>query len=150
MKFSSQKMLRQNLWTEKGLVIGALGFVKGIIYKPECNPTNSRPIFILVEFDRAWLGKQFLIKLAYSMTVHKWQGLTLDKAVVDIGNEFRNYPCCFFKNKNMARISTQNWIWSTTFDINKRPAFQERKLFYIRIMYKLIPAIPDEIRQFLV
>ena len=104
-------MLRQNLWTAKGLVNGALGFVRDIVYTPGTKPPQQ-PIVIMVEFD-AYSGptiegnlvpitsimrtikhrsniynrKQFPIQLASAMTIHKSQGLTLDKAVVNIGKK---------------------------------------------------------------
>lgn len=166
-------MLRRNLWTEKGLVNGALGFVREIIYEPECNPSNSKPVVILAQFDKytgptinglvpiapvtnnfkykgqSMSRKQFPIQLAYSMSVHKSQGLTLDKALVDIGNEF----CLGISYVALSRTKTwQGLALKTEFDqprllgINRRTAFTERKTFYQSIADKIIPAIPDEIR----
>ena len=101
----------RNLWTAKGLVNGALGFVRDIVYAPQTRPPEQ-PIVIMVEFD-AYSGptiqgnlvpissvtrtikhrsqtfnrKQFPTQLASAMTIHKSQGLTLDKAVVNIGKK---------------------------------------------------------------
>ena len=105
-------MLTANLWTEKGLVNGSLGTVENIIFE---NGPPSLPTVVFVKFDkyneptitnlgrvkvvlivlikRTWEGKmgicsrvQLPICLAWAITVHKSQGLTLPKAKIDLGN----------------------------------------------------------------
>jgi len=109
-------MLRTNLWTEAGLVNGSVGTVQEIIFEENQSPP-SLPISVLIEFDNysgpaiiteckrlvpispirhSWEGKrgtcsrlQVPICLAWAITVHKSQGLTLQKAVLDLGkNEY--------------------------------------------------------------
>ena len=108
-------MLRKNLWVEKGLVNGSLGTVADIVYEIGKRPP-SLPALVLVKFDNfqgpflkddlfpvftttvTWKDKdteckrrQFPISVAYALTIHTAQGLTLDKAEIDIGKK-ENLP----------------------------------------------------------
>ncbi|KAK3916898.1 ATP-dependent DNA helicase PIF6 [Frankliniella fusca] len=102
-------MLRSNLWTEGGLVNGCVGYVTDIVY---CDAIDlDFPSFIMVKFDsfygptledgsipitrimKSWSVSniyctryQFPLTLAYAITVHKSQGLTLSKCVLHLDN----------------------------------------------------------------
>ncbi|KAK3923565.1 ATP-dependent DNA helicase [Frankliniella fusca] len=105
-------MLRANLWTDAGLVNGAFGTVKHIVFN-KGNDTKV-PDYILVKFDnfkgptvedecvpiartlRSWYMKdvyctriQFPLDLSYAVTFHKSQGLTIPKVVVHIQEKER-------------------------------------------------------------
>ncbi|EXX54639.1 ATP-dependent DNA helicase PIF1-like [Rhizophagus irregularis DAOM 181602=DAOM 197198] len=111
----SRVMLTANLWTETGLVNGSIGTVKDILFKEDQGPP-SLPIAVLVSFDsykgptitslegervvpiapirRTWDGKsgvcsrlQIPVCLAWAITVHKSQSLTLQKAIIDLGDK---------------------------------------------------------------
>lgn len=107
----SRVMLRSNLWTAHGLVNGATGTVDDIIYSPHTKPPTDQPLCVMVKFDRytgpsfhhpqvvpicpmtrAWTEKetkctrvQFPLQLAWAVTIHKCQGMTLDSAVISLG-----------------------------------------------------------------
>ncbi|KAK3926418.1 ATP-dependent DNA helicase [Frankliniella fusca] len=106
-------MLRVNLWTERGLVNGAMGEIEEIVYNEDAHPSHDPPSVLICKFPcykgpyldevkktvpiipltKSWINadgtncsrEQFPITLAYSTTIHKSQGLTLQKVFVDIG-----------------------------------------------------------------
>ena len=110
-------MLTMNLWTEVGLCNGALGTVLDFVYADGQQPP-CLPICVLVQFDEEYKGpsvssvfqrcvpicpitqvsdsmgkkyerQQLALKLAWAMTIHKCQGLTLTKAWIDLGSSER-------------------------------------------------------------
>jgi ATP-dependent DNA helicase PIF1 len=108
-------MLTKNVWQSKGLYNGALGTVRGLVFHANVSPP-SLPACILVEFDeydgpsavtnferpivpivpetaefdeacgKSGSRSQFPLVLGWAMTIHKSQGLTLDKVVLGIGS----------------------------------------------------------------
>ena len=111
----SRIMLTANLWTKFGLVNGSIRYVQDIIFEKEGPPYLPSVIFIkfdnyegptistldgikvvpIVPIQRVWKSKkgqicsrlQFPIYLAWALTTHKSQGLTLEKAIVDLGKK---------------------------------------------------------------
>ena len=104
-------MLTANLWVDKGLVNGSMGKVVAICYRSNETPPNL-PVAVVVKFDsyrgptlnegsvpiiplrRTWSSAggpcsrlQLPLKLAWAVTIHKAQGLTLDKVVIDVGKK---------------------------------------------------------------
>lgn len=101
-------MLISNLWTDVGLVNGAMGTIQAICYRSGGPP--DLPVAVMVHFDhyigptlhdgtvpippicQIWSASgsqhsrlQLPFKLAWAVTIHKSKGLTLDKVVIDIG-----------------------------------------------------------------
>ncbi|XP_059064929.1 uncharacterized protein LOC131856976 [Cryptomeria japonica] len=103
-------MLSANLWVETGLVNGALGQVKEIVYNGGEIPPEL-PLFVVVQFKNYigpfWdhdnpkniplvpiscgLRRHLPLKMAWALTIHKAQGLTLQRATIDIGNTDRQW-----------------------------------------------------------
>lgn len=52
LSIGSRVMLRTNLWIAKGLVNGALGTVRDILYESGKRPITDLPVCIMVEFDK--------------------------------------------------------------------------------------------------
>ena len=101
-------MLTSNLWTDAGLVNGALGVTQQIVYHPGSSPPKP-PTYVLIKFNN-YVGvpwdelfpqvvpitsikrgnkKQLPLKLALGLTIHKSQGMRLDKATINIGKQER-------------------------------------------------------------
>ncbi|CAB4011401.1 ATP-dependent DNA helicase PIF1 [Paramuricea clavata] len=109
-------MLTMNLWSSVGLCNGATGTVIDIIYQNNHQPPDL-PIVVIVEFvnyrgpvfnenqplcipiypitvtSQTEIGfherQQLPLRLAWALTIHKSQGLTLPKAWIDIGKSER-------------------------------------------------------------
>ena len=105
----AREMLTLNLWTDVGLVNGALGVIQQIVYNPRSSPPEP-PTYVLIKFDN-YVGvpwdesfpqvvpitsiergnkTKFPLKLSWGLTIHKSQGLTLDKATINIGKQERH------------------------------------------------------------
>ena len=110
-------MLTRNLWTDAGLCNGAIGTVKHIVYTNDGFPPGL-PVAVIVQFDDSYIGpsiskdiprrvpiipvlsnsdtlgnayerQQLPLRLAWSITIHISQGLTLNKAWIDLGTSER-------------------------------------------------------------
>ena len=133
-------MLTSNLWVEAGLVNGAMGTVQAICYQTGGPP--DLPTAVTIQFDsysgptlqdgfvpivpirRNWMAGaslcsrlQLPLKLAWAITIHKAQGLTLNKAVIDLGSkEF----CAGLTFVACSRVrSMSDLIFSPGFDFDR-------------------------------
>jgi len=146
-------MLTINLWVEVGLVNGALGSVVCVCNKEGGSP--ALPLAVMVKFDKyssptlfdgtlpitpvrhTWSSSgiqhsrlQILLKLAWAMTIHKAQGLTLDKIVVDIGKkEFSSgltYVACSRVRCIKDLLFIPRFPYSRLSNLSKSQRLQER------------------------
>ena len=150
-------MLTVNLWTEGGLVNRSMGVVKDIIYKDRGPPSLLVAVFIkfeeyngpiittlegdevvpIVPIKRSWEGKSGLcsriqvpICLAWAITVHKSQGLMLEKAKINLGNKEFAAGLSFV---TLSRVRSLNNIYFKQFSyerieyIKNCKRLQERK-----------------------
>ena len=129
-------MLTSNLWVDVGLVNGAMGTVRAICYRTGGPP--DLPIAVMVQFDRysgptfpdgtvpitplrrCWSSSggqcsrlQLPLKLAWAVTIHKSQGLTLDKVVVDVGKREFSTGLTFVAGSRVCQL--QDLIFSQPF-----------------------------------
>ena len=125
-------MLTANLWQEVGLCNGAAGTVYQMLYQENHQPPDL-PIAVLVEFDR-YAGPAFIadrpqcipippitfewdtgvhtklsrhqlpLKIRYAITIHKCQGQTLQKAVIDMGKSELAAGCTFVAISRLPRL----------------------------------------------
>ena len=125
-KIDSRVMLIKNLDVSKGLVNGALGTVKNIIYD-----NNTNKYIPLVLFDQnnieqlihpvTWelemdnciaTASQIPLMLAYSITIHKSQSLTLDNAVLDLEDCFCDHQIYVA----LSRLRSLNGLYLKSFN----------------------------------
>ena len=127
----AEVMLTSNLWTEVGLCNGSFGTIEQIWFGENMGPPNL-PVAVLVHFPSytglAFLGacpkcipvppkvfewmadgkhlsrQQVPLRLRYAMTIHKSQGQTLTKAVVDLGSGERVAGCTFVATSRVRSI----------------------------------------------
>ncbi|XP_028418786.1 uncharacterized protein LOC114544315 isoform X2 [Dendronephthya gigantea] len=128
----AEVMLTCNLWAEVGLCNGSFGTVEQFWFAENMGPPNL-PIAVLVHFpaysgpaflqecskcipvpprlfewmaDGKYLSRQQLpLRLRYAMTIHKSQGQTLTKAVVDLGKGERVAGCTFVAASRVRSIN---------------------------------------------
>ena len=125
---NARVMLTSNLWVDMGLVNGAMGTVMAICYRSGESPPNL-PIAVTVRFDsyrgptlsdgtvpitplrRTWSASggscsrlQLPLKLAWAVTIHKSQGLTLDKVVIDVGKKEFSAGLTFVACSSVRRL----------------------------------------------
>ena len=166
---SARVMLTANLWVEAGLVNGTMGTVQAICYQTDRPP--ALPVAVMVKFDvysgptlpggavpicpfrHSWFSAaspcsrlQLPLKLAWAITIHKAQGLTLKKAVIDIGKKEFSTGLSFVACSRAQCLSDLIFNPPFTFQHMARLAgsqrLQERQLEDARLRLLEISTIP--------
>ncbi|CAB4010748.1 ATP-dependent DNA helicase PIF1 [Paramuricea clavata] len=150
-------MLTLNLWPSLGLCNGSTGTVVDIIYAVNHQPPDL-PIAVIVHFDN-YIGpafgniascvpivpftasnisngtinerQQIPLTLAWALTIHKSQGMTLKKAWVDIGQKESALGISYVAISRVPNISSLV-IEPTSF--NRLSAIKESQTLKFRIM----------------
>ena len=115
-------MLRRNIDTKQGLVNGAIGTVRSIsshklIIKFDhmddpCPIEMVRGKFLLQKSFFVY-RKQFPVTVAYAVTIHKCQGLSLDCAIVDLSD---SVFCAGMAYVAMSRVRNLEGLHLTAFN----------------------------------
>ena len=149
-------MLTSNLWQQAGLCNGTTSIVEDIIYTKNQNPP-SLPISIIVEFEKytgppfitdhpTWVPippityewttsqrhsrKQLPLRLCYAMTIHKSQGQTLEKAVIDLGDRERTAGLIFVA---LSRLRHLNDLLVKPMTFKRLETISKSKVIHTRI-----------------
>jgi ATP-dependent DNA helicase PIF1 len=137
-------MMISNIWTEIGLVNGTLGTVTDISWAVGSNPSVDIPFVILMKVDscngpqfpgldsgvvpiftaqRKFEYKgvdcertQFPLKLAYAITVHKSQGLTLPRVILNLAQKEHSLGLAYVA---VSRVKTlKSLLFESPFDFD--------------------------------
>ena len=154
LSIGARVMLQRNIAVDKGLVNGSMGYVKEFKSIPSGEIVN-----VLVQFDgqeqltsigRAtvrfealkevyYTRKQFPLQLAFAITIHKSQGLSLECAVVDAGSR------CFGPGMiyvALSRVTTSAGLHLVELDPCKIIADMEAISEYNRLRSSFRPDLP--------
>ena len=168
-------MLIANLWVDVGLVNGAMGTVSAICYDSGGAPPDL-PVAVTVRFDtyhgptlpdgtvpitpirRTWSTSgsqcsrlQLPLKLAWAVTIHKSQGLTLDKAVVDVGKKEFSSGLTFVACSRVRQLDDllfdPPFPFQRVANLARNKRLQERLLEDARLLLLETATLPQPLRE---
>lgn len=144
LKVGARVMLLRNLDVAQGLANGSCGTVQHLTnnaIRVRFDNGASR-IIEMEDFEYIKAGqtrimrKQFPLRLAYGITIHKSQGMTYDRLMVDFGRIF-DYGQAYVA---LSRTRTLDGLIIKGFDHNKIVANAEVKAFYATFLPREAPA----------
>ena len=115
-------MLRRNINTKRGLVNGAIGTVISIVPNRVTVQFDhvSQPFDVRMVKSRFMIMKNFFVYrrqfpliLAYAVTIHKCQGLSLDCAIVDLSDQIFSDGMAYVA---LSRVRSLSGLYLTAFD----------------------------------
>ena len=140
---NARVMIRCNLWKEKGIVNGTMGYIRDIIYKKGVTPP-ALPICLVVELDAPYSGPhlpgkprhvpictmtnngvgsqgpiertQFPLCLAWAISIYKVQGMTLSSCRVNLGKSEATYGAT---NVAVSRTRRLQDLFFEPFDLDR-------------------------------
>lgn len=136
LKVGAQVMLLVNIDTQAGLVNGSIGVVRGFnpdgvsVKFKDCSITVDRFTWEIkeqivsadksIKFVTVATRCQIPLKVCYAVTVHKVQGCTLDRAVVDVNEAFAEGQvyCALSRVRNMESLSISSKIRHSAIRVN--------------------------------
>ncbi|KAK2703339.1 hypothetical protein QYM36_018189 [Artemia franciscana] len=148
-------MLQRNVNVEEGLVNGSMGYVKGFKMTAANIAVGIQVQFDgqdkIVEIEREtvkfealkevyYTRRQFPLTLAYAITIHKSQGLSLQTALVDAGDR------CFGPGMiyvALSRVTMSEGLHLIDLDRRKICADTEALVEYNRLRQKYRPDLPQ-------
>ncbi|KAE8745529.1 hypothetical protein FOCC_FOCC007792 [Frankliniella occidentalis] len=166
---SCRIMLRSNQWTEQGLVNGAMGHLVDVVFDQPNNPSEAVPKVLMCVFDnykgpyigndinlklvpipiitRSWdyngtscSRSQFPVQVAFAVTIHKSQGLTLAKVKINIGSQKEMTPGLTFvavsRAKALNSILLEPFCSKRLLNINTSKVLESKKNFKVELHNK--------------
>lgn len=151
-KIGSRVMLRRNVNVSKGLVNGSIGKIVKVHWDID-NSNCARKITIqfkhnlIYELERVKTKfqilsnvyvhrEQFPICLAYAITIHKSQGLSLDSALLDIGSSIFSKGQAYV---GLSRVKTSDGVHLINLDQSQIKAQESSIAEYNRLRTYIIP-----------
>ena len=142
-----QVMCICNLDQEQNLVNGSQGVVLDFHYDPERNNYYPRVKFdkvdepVLIK-ENSWYSEtnknysvnQLPIILSWAITTHKSQGLSIEKALIDIGNNIFEYGQTYVA---LSRVKSLNGLYLTKVNPQKIKAHPKVVAFYKQLKKEL-------------
>ena len=144
-------MLRRNLDVSNKLCNGSVGILKKVVVDPRTNQCDTIVVqfgdklhqmrrvtsdFFLSDYSNLVKiqHKQFPVTLSYSLTVHKSQGITLQHAIIDCGDDIFSTAQCYV---GLSRVVSSDSLILVNFNANKIDAFLPAIDEYNRLRSKI-------------
>ena len=136
-------MLTSNLWVKVGLVTAAMGTVQAICKDHLTCPLLSwsaltatlAPLSLTAQYPSIPLSSlggqcsrlQLPLKLSWAVTIHKSEGLTLDKVVIDVGKREFSTGLPFVACSRVYQLFTPPFPFQRLANLSESSRLKERE-----------------------